>query len=66
MSSIADEIYKQSQGMDMGTFKCATCKNYKGGCCCEKWMFIAFEGANLSGCQFYEMGRKCPHCGRIV
>jgi len=62
MSSIQDEIWKQSQGMDLSNFRCDTCANYNGKCVCKKNIFIAFVGANLSNCWGYENGIKCPHC----
>jgi len=64
-STIGEELYKQSQGMDITNFICDTCVNYKGRCACEKNIFIAFVGANLNHCHAYKQGRKCPHCGRI-
>ena len=66
MNNILDELAKQSQNVTPQNFICQNCKNHKGGCGCEQNMFIAFNGANTSVCQYYETGRKCPHCGRIV
>ena len=67
-SSIRDEIEKQSTTTFDGkvTFLCETCKNYKGSCICEKGVFIAFVGANIPLCHFYEQGKKCPYCGRNI
>lgn len=59
-------MINQSQNMRPENFICASCKNYKGGCGCEKYVFIAFEGANMASCSFYQRGIKCPHCGRII
>lgn len=64
--SISEEIVKQSENMGWENFLCSSCRNYKGGCACEKGVFIAFTGANLSTCIYYIQGKKCPHCGRIV
>jgi len=67
-NSIGQEIEKQSQPTFNGTylFICSDCKHYEGGCKCEKGVFIAFEGANISSCVYYETGIKCPHCRRNV
>lgn len=62
---IINEMIKQSQPSEYA-FTCTSCKNYKGSLSCEKKVFIAFEGANLDHCSFYEVGRKCRHCGRIT
>jgi hypothetical protein len=63
MNSIAEEMIKQSQNMCFVNFLCASCKNYQGKLVCSQGVFIAFEGANLSGCRFYIKGQKCPKCG---
>jgi len=63
---IAEEIVKQSQGAGWENFVCSVCKNYAGGCVCERGVFIAFEGADVSGCIYQEKGRACPHCGRYI
>ena len=66
MSDIRSEIAKQSVDMGWDNFPCSSCKNYMGGCGCEKGVFIAFEGANLSGCIYQDKGKACPHCGRYI
>lgn len=66
MSDIGNEIVRQSQDMRWDNFPCSSCKNYGGGCVCEKGVFIAFEGANLSNCMYQDKGKACPHCGRYV
>lgn len=43
---------------------CPDCVNYRGKLICEKYCFIAFEGANLSDCRLFERGIRCPHCGK--
>jgi len=63
---LKDEMVRQSQNMGPAVFSCARCKNYKGALSCGKGLFIAFEGANLYGCQFFEAGKRCQHCGRIT
>ena len=67
-NNIKAEIEKQSTTTYDGhvVFLCATCKNHTGGCQCAKGVFIAFEGANIPMCCFYQQGIKCPHCGRII
>jgi len=66
VSSIEEEILRQSHYMPGNNWLvCGDCKNYKGACACEKNVFIAFEGANMSNCSFYDKGKKCPHCGRV-
>ena len=65
-NNVRAEIEKQSQNISPSNFICSGCKSYKGSCACEMNVFIAFEGANLSTCYFYQRGRKCPHCGRII
>ena len=66
MSSIADEMVKQSWNMGGDNFVCVSCKNYTGGYSCSKGVFVAFVGANMSGCIYYEKGVSCPHCGRNI
>jgi hypothetical protein len=65
MASILKEMEKQSQDICPENFICSNCKNYKGACACEANVFIAFVGANMSNCRFYQSGRKCPYCGRV-
>ena len=60
---ILKEMQRQAQGKGEEHFICKSCTEYNGGLNCEKNVFIAFEGANMSGCQFYRWGRICPHCG---
>ncbi len=50
MHSLQDEIWRQSAGIEPYNFICRSCVNHKGGCGCEKGVFIAFEGANTTGC----------------
>ena len=55
------------QARNMGdTFICEHCKNYEGGCACAQHIFIAFTGANMEHCHYYERGVKCPYCGRNI
>ena len=63
-NSIQEEIARQSQDMGGSSFKCQTCKSHFDHYGCEKGVFVALEGANMSGCIYYERGRECPHCGR--
>lgn len=63
MSTIIEEINRQSQDLSPENFRCDKCKNYEGKLVCLKGVFIAFEGANLSVCMFFRPGQKCPHCG---
>jgi hypothetical protein len=65
-SGLEKEMVKQSQNWEQGVFRCASCLNYKGACTCEKGIFIAFEGANLTHCSYYQQGKKCRHCGRMT
>ncbi len=64
--SIETEMVRQSQDCGQDNFICSSCKNYKGSLSCERYCFIAFDGANTSGCRWYRYGKKCPHCGRII
>ncbi len=66
MSTLIDEMVKQSQYIRPGVFLCLWCKNYEGALVCKQGIFIAFEGANLSHCSFYRQGVPCVHCGRIT
>ena len=66
MKSMRDEMVKQSQNIEPSAFLCDYCKSYKGKLSCEKGIFIAFAGANLSHCSFFERGRSCKYCGRIT
>ena len=65
-TNIGDEIYKQSIDMGWDNFICHDCSNYEEGCKCIKGIFIAFTGANMSGCRYFEKGHKCKHCGKIT
>ena len=66
MSTIMEEITRQSQNVRPENFICATCKYHTDGYGCQKGVFVAFQGANMSGCGWYELGKPCPHCGRMV
>ena len=66
VNSIEQEVVRQSQNIQVGSFRCVLCKNYLGTYGCKKGVFIAFVGGNLSACCYFELGRKCPHCGRII
>ena len=61
-----DEIGGQSKDVETWVFCCDTCRNYRGNLVCSKGVFIAFKGANLSGCIYYVGGKECRHCGRIT
>jgi len=63
-NSIEDVIQRQSQNMSWCNFICSECGNYGGGCICNKGVFIAFTGANMSGCLYFRKGNICPHCGK--
>jgi hypothetical protein len=56
----------QRQAPIAGGWICPMCKNHKGGVGCEANVFIAFVGANMSGCQLYDRGEPCIHCGRAT
>ncbi len=66
MNSIRTEIEKQSQNMSWDNFLCSICKNYQGKLICLKGVFIAFTGANMSGCYYFEGGRLCKRCGKYT
>jgi hypothetical protein len=61
--TILEEMQKQAQGMCPEKFVCKDCINYKGNLACDKNVFIAFVGANMSSCSFYQWGITCAHCG---
>lgn len=70
-NDIAQEIARQSIGpgdpnLFWNLFWCGHCRNYEGALVCKKGVFIAFEGANLSNCRFFDLGKKCAHCDKIV
>ena len=65
-NSIQGQIVKQSQNMGYHNFICSDCINYDGGCKCKQGIFIAFTGANMSDCRYYQKGTKCSHCGKYV
>ena len=65
-NSIEGAMARQSTDVKQENFICETCKFWKGGCVCEKRVFIAFVGANMSRCFYYVKGIKCPNCGRNV
>ena len=65
-NDIRGEIEKQSVFASGESFICKGCANYKGGCGCEKDIFIAFAGGNTSSCVYFVTGKECPHCGRKV
>lgn len=58
-----DEAIAQLRG---GDFKCARCRNYRGGCGCEKGVLILVVGEDMSMCQQYSTGIKCRHCGEMT
>lgn len=62
--SILEIMVTQYQDMSPSNFICLKCKNYNGTLNCQKNVFIAFEGANMSHCSFWEKGQRCPYCGR--
>lgn len=64
MSSILTEMQKQSQNVKPENFICEQCVSYDGGVGCKQNIFIAFKGANMVNCCFFEPGMKCPHCGK--
>lgn len=66
MSGIIEAMAAQSTNINVDNWHCLNCRNYKGKLRCEANVFIAFEGANLSMCSFYERGRQCPHCRRVA
>ena len=63
---IREEMIKQGQNWEQGVFRCDSCINYKGALVCEKRAFIAFAGANLTHCSYYQWGIKCRHCGKCT
>jgi hypothetical protein len=63
-NTIEGAITRQSFNMTPENFICNKCKHYGGGCLCAKNVFIAFKGGNMSGCQLFEQGQTCPHCGK--
>ncbi len=65
LTDIREEMDRQSQNAGGANFWRRECKRYKGSLSCEYNVFIAFEGANMSNCGFYEPGRRCRHCGLI-
>lgn len=64
MSTIIEEMEKQSQDMGWHNFICNSCVSYGGNLICANNVFIAFTGANMANCRFYQKGIKCPHCGK--
>ena len=63
-NSIADEMVRQTQGMSLAEFRCDSCVYYDGAMRCQKNVFIAFVGANMGECRYYQWGITCKHCGR--
>ena len=59
--TIADLIAWQSRSG--GCFACRDCRHYAGRLICERGVFIAFEGANMSDCSAYETERRRPQGG---
>jgi len=66
MSSIQVEMIRQSQDLKPEAFICKRCLSYEGSLKCAKGVFIAFTGANLSGCNWFQVGIKCIHCGKMT
>ncbi len=64
-NSITEAIAQQSAGINVSDWRCLTCRNYRGNLGCNKNVFIAFTGANMNLCAWYECGRKCRHCGKV-
>ena len=51
--TIRDAIIRQSSGDPQGWI-CPDCWNWGGGVHCKANVFIAFKGADLYGCQFFD------------
>ena len=66
MNDIYDEMVKQSQDVSPQNFRCSTCVYYDGRLICRLGTFIAFDGANMSHCSRYRLGKGCPNCGKMV
>ncbi len=66
MPNLKDEAERQSVNASPDNFICQRCGRYKGKGACAMNVFIAFVGANTSGCCWYEKGKECRHCGRIT
>lgn len=64
MNGIKEEMIRQHP--IPGGWVCPQCIHYKGKLICEKGIFIAFSGANMSGCCYYNSGKKCHHCGMMT
>ncbi len=63
--AITEAIARQSDGINVDDWRCLTCRNYKGNLACNKNVFIAFTGANMNLCAFYERGQRCAHYGKV-
>jgi len=57
-NSIEAEIRKQSDGAGWENFICSKCRHYDGGVICKENVFIAFTGANMKGCIYFEEERR--------
>ncbi len=64
-NNIVDEMYRQLQNLTSENFGCDSCKNYEGSLVCKQRVFIAFKGANMSNCLFYQRGTLCPQCRQV-
>ena len=64
--NLQELIEWQSEGAGGYNWICKDCIHYEGSTKCGMTVFIAFVGANMSGCIYYSKGRECPHCGRFV
>ncbi len=54
--TIGDAIWRQSQNASPDNFICIRCRNYELNLRCAQNVFIAFVGANLSGCVYFQAG----------
>lgn len=50
--------------IDKEIFICKKCIHYAGKLRCNKSVYIAFVGADMSDCIYYEEGKICKHCGK--
>jgi hypothetical protein len=55
ISDLSEVLRRQS---GPGDFLCAHCRNYEGKLICDYGYFIAWIGADTSGCGHYEIERR--------
>lgn len=64
--TILQEMMGQGNDINVDDWLCLACVNYLGKLRCQRNVFIAFTGANMSLCCYYQQSQICIHCGNVT